>query len=138
MRTARCVYIAILWMAISAPVGAQSGTGSGGGVPAPQVEQPRPAALLPLYGSLAVMQALDVDSTLKALGGGLHEGNPLLRSASPAALVAIKAGATASMIVVSERLRKRHPKVAVVLMAGINAAYTMVAIHNYSALRHVR
>ena len=136
MRLARCVFVAAVWVAMA-------GAGSAQTVDVDDkapVEAPRPAALLPLYGSLAVVQALDFDSTLKALSVGHHEANPLLESTArfPAALLAVKAGATASMILVSERLRKRHPKLAIALMAGINSAYAMVAVHNYSALQRRR
>ena len=132
IRLARYVFIgAVVWIGFAAIGRAQAIDSD---VKAP-VDAPRPAALLPLYGTLAGVQALDLDSTLKALRSGAYrEANPLLQSASqsPAVLLAFKAGATASMIVASERLRKHHPKLAVALMAGINSAYAIIAIHNYS------
>jgi hypothetical protein len=96
---------------------------------------PRPAALLPLYGSLIGLQALDFDSTRRALAGGAaREANPLMQGVvgQPAALAAVKAGATGAIIFASERLRKtHHPVAAVMMMIGINSAYAMVVAHNY-------
>jgi hypothetical protein len=102
-------------------------------------EAPRPTALVPLYASLGVVQGLDFDSTLKALDTGrFREVNPLLRSGSPTLMLAVKAGTTASIILASERLRKRHPKLAVALLIGVNAAYATVVMHNYSSVRRLR
>ena len=97
---------------------------------------PRPAALMPLYGSLIGLQALDFDSTRRAVASGAgREANPLMRSVvgQPAALLAVKAGATGAIIFASERLRKtHHPAAAVMLMIGINSAYAMIVAHNYA------
>ena len=97
---------------------------------------PRPAALMPLYGSLIGLQALDFDSTRRAMASGAgREANPLMRSVvgRPAALVAVKAGATGAIIFASERLHKtHHPAAAVMLMIGINSAYAMIVAHNYA------
>ena len=97
---------------------------------------PRPAALMPLYGSLIGLQALDIDSTMRAIASGAgREANPLMQSVvgRPAALVAVKAGATGAIIFASERLRKtHHPAAAVMLMIGINSAYAMIVAHNYA------
>ena len=103
--------------------------------PAPS---PRPAALMPLYGSLIGLQALDFDSTMRAMSSGAgREANPLMQSivGRPAAFVALKAGATGAIIFASERLRKtHHPVAAVILMVGINSAYAMVVAHNYAVV----
>jgi uncharacterized protein DUF5658 len=108
-------------------------------VPAPVAPSARRAALLPLYGSLIGLQALDLESTIKAIGSGAgRESNPMLQSVvgRPAALLAVKAGASGLIIFASERLRKeKHPAAAVVLMIGINSAYAIVVAHNY-ALAH--
>ena len=100
------------------------------------VPAPRPAALMPLYGSLIGLQALDFDSTRRAVASGAgREANPLMRSVvgQPAALLAVKAGATGAIIFASERLRKtHHPAAAVMLMIGINSAYAMIVAHNYA------
>ena len=94
----------------------------------------RPRALLPLYLSFASLQVLDIASTHRALERGAHEANPIvapLTSSTPA-LIAVKAGSTAALIYLTERLRKRHPLAAVVLMVGLNAGYASLVAHNYS------
>lgn len=100
---------------------------------------PRPRALTPLYGAFLGLQALDYGTTLKAIGSGVgKETNPLLRpiAGSPTALFAVKAGTSAAIILVSERLRKnRHPAAAVALMIGVNSAYAIVTAHNVAVLR---
>ena len=107
----------------------------------PALSPPRPAALMPLYGSFIGLQALDFDSTMKALGSGAgREANPLMQSivGRPAALLAVKAGATGAIIFASERLRKtHHPAAAVMLMIGINSAYATIVAHNYAVANRV-
>jgi hypothetical protein len=96
----------------------------------------RPKALIPLYVSFASLQALDIISTRHALEHGAHEANPVLAglASSTPALVAVKAGSTAAIIYVTERLRKRHPVAAVFLMVGLNAGYASIVAHNYSVI----
>jgi uncharacterized protein DUF5658 len=74
----------------------------------------RPAVLTPLYVSFAALQLLDIHSTLRAPDFGAREANPLVTGllASPAAFVATKAVVTTSLIYMSERLRRRHPRTA--------------------------
>jgi uncharacterized protein DUF5658 len=94
----------------------------------------RPAALFPLYVSFVSLQVLDVISTRHALQLGGREANPVLEpfAHSTAALVAMKAWSTVAIIYLTERLRKRHPVAAVLLMVGLNAGYASVVAHNYS------
>ena len=96
---------------------------------------PRLGVLLPLYVSFAGLQMLDAHSTMRALRAGGSERNPLLRDLadSPAGLLAVKAGVTASTILLSEKLRVKHRVGAMVLMTALNSAYTMVVVHNYRA-----
>ena len=91
--------------------------------------------LAPLYVSFAVLQALDVHSTTRALRSGAVEGNPLMRSVArqPAGLIALKAGGAASTIWLSHKLSKRSRTGAFVLMTAMNSAYAMVVAHNYRA-----
>jgi hypothetical protein len=93
----------------------------------------RPGALVPLYVSFASLQALDVTSMRRAFERGAHEANPVLAPLvnSTPALVAVKAGSTAAIMYLTERLRKRHPVAAVLLMVGLNAGYAGVVAHNY-------
>ena len=97
--------------------------------------RPRPAALVPMYASFATLQALDYHSTTRAISQGIgREANPLARSIveHPAGFLALKAGATAGMIWASERMRKKHPAHAVVLMLASNATMAVIVAHNYS------
>jgi len=102
---------------------------------------PRPVLLTTLYGSFAGLQALDVHSTMRAVRSGTgQEANPVLQrlGGSPAAMFAVKAGATASIIMASERLRKsHHPMAALALMIGANSAFAMVTAHNYTVLQRI-
>jgi len=97
--------------------------------------RPRPAAQVPMYASFATLQALDYHSTTRAISQGIgREANPLARSVveHPAGFLALKAGATAGMIWASERMRKKHPGRAVVLMLASNATMAVIVAHNYS------
>ena len=98
---------------------------------------PRPVLLTTLYGAFVGLQALDVDSTMRAVRSGAgQEANPALRRIGSPALFAMKAGTTASIVLACERLRKdHHPLAAVVLMIGANSAYAMITAHNYTVLR---
>jgi hypothetical protein len=74
---------------------------------------------------------------MSALQNGGTERNPLLRDLAgrPAGLLALKAGVTASTIFLTEKLRKKHPVGAVVLMAALDSFYATVVVHNYRATR---
>ena len=93
--------------------------------------------LLPLYVSFATLQLLDVHSTTRALAIGGVEANPVMRgvAGNPAALVAVKAGVTASTILLAEKVRSRSRVGAILLMAALNSTYATVVAHNYSAVR---
>lgn len=103
-------------------------------LPARAAVRPAPRALLPsLYMGDITLQILDAHSTLRALDAGHVEANPLMRWSAnhPVALVSMKAAATATTIYLVEKMRKKHPRRAVLLMAGINAASALVVLHNY-------
>ena len=98
----------------------------------------RPSALMPLYASFIGLQALDYHSTRRAMNSGTtSEGNPLMKPfvSNDAAFIAVKASATAGTIFVTEKLRKKHPKAAVVLAAAFNAGMALVVTHNYRVVR---
>ena len=92
--------------------------------------------LLPLYASFAGLQALDAHSTTRALQNGAVEGNPLIRdlAGQPVKLLALKAGVTASTILLTERLRKKNRVGATALMVALDSVYSMVVVHNYRAI----
>jgi hypothetical protein len=97
----------------------------------------RPALLMPLYVSFATLQVLDIRSTQNALKAGGVEGNPMMSGVvgSPVAMTALKVGATAGIILLTEKVRKRNPVAAVVMMVGLNSAYAMVAAQNFAIAR---
>ncbi len=95
-----------------------------------------PRGLMPaLYAGDIALQVMDTHSTFRALDAGLVEGNPLMRwtTAHPVAFVSMKAAATASTILVAEKIRKKHPRRAALFMAGVNTAYALIVLHNYRA-----
>jgi len=93
----------------------------------------RPAALIPLYATFAVLQGLDARSTLTAIHSGASEANPLLGgvASNSGALLAVKMGAAAGTILVAEKLWHHNPVAAVALMIGLNSAYAIIVAHNY-------
>jgi hypothetical protein len=96
----------------------------------------RPAALLPLYVSFTALQFADVYSTLSALDAGGREGNPVFAGLrSPAGMLAVKAGLALGTTYAVERLRRRSPRTAVVLMIALNSAYAGIVAHNYAVAR---
>ena len=100
---------------------------------APKVS--RPAALVPLYAGFATLQALDYASTMRALANGAGaEANPMMRSIvkNPAAFIALKAAATAGVIVVGEKMWKKNRVGAVLFVAGANAAMAIAVGRNYA------
>ena len=93
----------------------------------------RPSPLVPLYLSFAALQVADVASTHQALKAGGREANPVVKgfAGNEAAMVAVKAGATAGTILLTERLWKKNRPAAVILMLGLNGAYAAIVAHNY-------
>jgi hypothetical protein len=87
-----------------------------------------------LYGGLIALQGLDVHSTLRAIDAGHHESNPVVRWSveHPAALISMKAAASAATIYVAEKIRKRYPKRAMLFMAAVNSAYAFIVVRNYN------
>jgi hypothetical protein len=92
----------------------------------------RPAPLVPLYASLAVMQGLDIYTTSSALSRGAVEANPGMKAVAGNAWAstAVKAAATAGSIYFIERAWKQNRKGAVILATVINAATAAVVAHN--------
>jgi hypothetical protein len=86
-----------------------------------------------LYASTAVMQALDVHSTLSVLGNGGVEANPMMSglTRNKAAFIAVKAAVATSTILATRQIAKRNKVAAVVTLVAINSVYAIVASHNY-------
>jgi hypothetical protein len=105
-------------------------------IPPVDVRATRPvrSAVLPsLYVSTAVMQALDVHSTLRALDRGAAEGNPLMSGLTKnrGAFIATKAAVAAGTIFATRQIGKRNKVAAVATLIAINSAYALVVRHNY-------
>jgi DNA-binding NarL/FixJ family response regulator len=90
--------------------------------------------LIGLYISQAVLQALDAQSSIRALQtGSAQEGNPLVHplASQPAALVIFKLAMTAGTIYGIDRLHKSHPRLAIITLGAISAGYLYLVQRNY-------
>lgn len=104
----------------------------------PVARRSSPSAIMTsLYASTAVMQALDMHSTLQAFKAGAVEGNPLMSGIvkNRGAFIATKAAVAASTIFATRHIAKRNKVAAVVTMVAINSAYAMIVSHNYRLAR---
>ena len=90
--------------------------------------------LTSLYATTAVVQVLDVHSTLLALKAGAVEGNPLMAGVvnNRGAFLATKAAVAASTILAARQIAKKSRIGAIVTMVAVNSAYAMIVRHNYS------
>jgi hypothetical protein len=100
----------------------------------------RPAAMVPLYFSLAALEAADVWSTYALLPAGGREANPLLAPVigSPIATSALKAGTAAAFVLAIEHLRTAHPKISMALLTAVNGYVATAVSHNYVLLSRQR
>ena len=125
MYVMRYLTLALLVVLIgSAPAAAQEGN---------RARRERPGALVPLYLTFAGLQAMDVHSTLTALGSGGREANPLMRNAlsSPGKVLALKSGAAVGVVLLTERIWPHNRAAAVITMVALNSAYITIAAQNY-------
>ena len=90
-----------------------------------------------MYATTAVMQALDLHSTLRAFKAGAVEANPLMAGITKnrIAFVATKAAVAASTMIAARQIAKRSKVGAVITMVAINSAYAMIVNHNYKLAR---
>lgn len=103
--------------------------------PAGRALSARPSVLVPLYVGFATLQGMDYHSTSRALASGAgREANPMMRKIvrNRPAFIAVKAAASAGVILAGERLWKRNRVGAVVFMAVANGAMAAVVAKNYS------
>ena len=110
-------------------------------LPQPIYRRNRPSTVMTsLYATTAVMQALDVHSTLSAFRAGATEANPLMEGVTKnrATFLAVKAGVAASTILAAKQLSKRNKVAAIATLVAINSAYAMVVNHNYKVARGVK
>lgn len=109
--------------------------------PVPPAPRPtRSAVLGSLYASTAIVQALDVHSTIQALDRGAVEANPLMSglTKNKAAFIATKAAVATSMVFAARSMAKRNKVAAIVTLVALNSAYAMVVQHNYAVARKLR
>jgi hypothetical protein len=99
-----------------------------------EVPQSRPQPLIPLYSTMAAMQGADMLLTIQGQDRGLHEQNPLMRGNS-AAMIATKAVATATTIVLLEQMWKRNRTAAVAIAVAANAVTMAVVARNAHLVR---
>ena len=110
-------------------------------LPQPMYRRNRPSTLmLSLYASTAVMQALDVHSTLSAFRAGATEANPLMQGVTRnrATFMAVKAGVAVSTIFTARQLARRNKVAAIATLIAINTASAMVVHHNYKVARSAK
>ena len=95
---------------------------------------PGGALMNSLYVSTAVVQVLDLHSTLKAFGAGATEGNPLMAGVTrnPATFAVTKAAVAAGTIFAAQKLAKKNKVAAVITLVAVNSAYAMIVSHNYA------
>src|SRR4051812_39840619 len=93
----------------------------------------RPPILWPLYGTFAMLEAYDGYSTIRGVGNGASESNPLVVGLSqrPALFWTLKAATVAATTYSAERLwRRHHKKGAIAIMIIANGAMAAVAVNN--------
>jgi hypothetical protein len=90
-----------------------------------------------MYVSFAALQIMDAVSTRKALSNGAQEANPMMSglAGNSAAFFAVKAGTAAATTFFAERMAKKHPRAATIMMAVLNTAYVAIVAHNYKVAR---
>ncbi len=91
---------------------------------------------LGLFGTFAVLQALDTATTLRAVDAGSRELNPLMAGLAdrPVAFVATKAAFTTTSLLLMHSVSKQHPKAAIWTAVLLNAAYGFIVVNNVHQL----
>jgi hypothetical protein len=114
-------------MAAAVTIGSETAVGVAEALP-PVVRVPefkssrRPMFLPSLYASYAALQVYDVYSTTRAIAGGAHEANPMMKAVvgNPAVFWTLKAVTTVAPMMAAERLWKTNKVGAIALMAASN------------------
>jgi len=105
-------------------------------LPSPRVK--RPAVLPPLYLSFVALQTYDGYATLRGVGRGAAEANPLMGglASRPTAFWAVKAASTGAALFAAEQLwRHHHRGNAILTMVAANAAMSAIAARNARILK---
>jgi hypothetical protein len=98
------------------------------------------AMLKSLYASTAIMQGLDIHSTMSVLHRGGGEANPLMAGLvqHKAAFIGVKAALATGTILAARQIGKRNKVAAVATLVAINSAYALVVQHNYRVARSLK
>jgi hypothetical protein len=94
-----------------------------------------------LSAGFAALEAYDTFSTLRLVGKGAAEQNPLMTGlvTRPAAFVTVKSVVTLTSIVAAEQLwREHHRAAAIALMAISTSVMGVTAVHNQTSLRAIQ
>jgi Domain of unknown function (DUF5658) len=96
--------------------------------------------MVPFYVTSAVLQAMDVHSTLRVLELGGREGNPMLAGLvnNRPAFIAVKGAVAAGTIYAVSRIAKHNKIAAMAMSMALNSTYAMVVSHNYKLARSMR
>jgi hypothetical protein len=96
--------------------------------------------LVSLYVATGLTQALDVHSTIKAIDRGGVETNPMLSgiTGNKPAFIALKGAVAAGSIYAARKLARKNKVAAIATLLAINAAYGVVAHHNYRVADRLR
>ena len=93
-----------------------------------------------LQAGMIALQTMDLVSTHQALSRpGTYEANPAfgIASGSLPASIALKAGATAGIILLTNRVAKTNRAAAIATMVALNSVYATIAARNF-AIAHGR
>ena len=96
--------------------------------------------LVSLHAATVATQMLDVHSTMRAVKAGGVEANPVMGGLvnNRAAFIGVKAGISAGVIFVTQKVARDNKIAAIVASAAINSAFVMVARHNYRVAQGLR
>lgn len=133
-RTTLVAAMTALAIALPRPAAAQVLNDAGLSRPDPPS---RPAALVPLYMSFATLQVLDGAATLRSVGQGATEANPLMRSTlgSPVTFAIAKGALAGGSVYFTERLWRKNRAAAIGVMVALNGVSAAVVAHNWPKRR---
>jgi hypothetical protein len=94
----------------------------------------RPSSLRPMYAAQIALQAADLLTTFHALNVGHREANPLFKSGNRTAMVMAKVAAASLDILAAERMWKKNPRGAVLVMIVSNVVMSTIVANNIGAL----
>jgi hypothetical protein len=97
----------------------------------------RRLALPVLDATFVALNVGDIASTVRALGRGGREANPVMGpiAGNTGALIAVKSASVTATLFASRKLSKKHPKAAALMMAGLNSAMALIVTHNARVAR---